>query len=235
MSFAINVVNTQTGQSAWIDPKVARLARMRRRVKAWAEAIQFLHTSNTRLVMITLTYAEVDGWEANHIRDYCKAMVNRLGDGLLAWAWVAELQHRGAVHYHLYMLVRKGTKVPKPDESGLWPHGHSNIQTGRSVWYLVKYVGKEYQKEGPFPKGMRIFSVAIRAKDVPMLAISIFKWSTLPKWMRENMEALKGWGLGVFPKRAPGGGYLVTIPGRRTVTGEDQEVWYPNPWIVISG
>jgi len=92
-----------------------------------------------------------------------KNLKQRLGDDLFAFAWVAELQKRGAVHYHLVLLVRRGTRIPLPDKSGMWSHGHSAIHTARTPYYLLVYVGKEYQKDlSRYPKYCRLYAWGLR-------------------------------------------------------------------------
>ena len=49
-----------------------------------------------------------------------KRLREKLDEELLAYAWVGEMQERGAVHYHMYILVQAGADVPRPDESEMW-------------------------------------------------------------------------------------------------------------------
>jgi hypothetical protein len=50
-----------------------------------------------------------------------------LGDKLLAYAWVAELEKRGVIHYHIMIVVPPdlviGDDLPYPDEAVLWRYG----------------------------------------------------------------------------------------------------------------
>lgn len=234
MTFTLNLVNTRTGESIWFDAHQARLSRMRRRVHAWSQAMSDLYRpKQTRLVMITLTYEEVEAWRPKHISEYMKRLREKLDDELLAYAWVGEMQERGAVHYHMYILVQSGADVPRPDESGMWVHGSSRIETGRSPFYMVKYVGKEYQKHG-YPKGMRMFAVGIRKDAIPLYLMHRFKMSTLPKWLRGEVEKLGVVALGLMPKPSPGGGWVLKIPADRNLWGlEDTETWFPSPWLIM--
>jgi hypothetical protein len=63
--------------------------------------------------------------------------------------------------------VKTGTKVPVPDKSGMWKKGMSRIETARSPFYLVAYLGKEYQKNfDNMPKGCRVFGIGALGKEV---------------------------------------------------------------------
>lgn len=147
-----------------IDEFKRRLEKMRRRVVAWAQIVEwYREEQETRLIMVGLTYREVEDYRPGHIREYVKRCKERLGEKLLAWSWVAEVQKRGAIHYHMMILVPKGTRFPMPDKSGMWKHGSSNVKTARGPWYLVSYIGKEYQKDlSRLPRGARLYATSIR-------------------------------------------------------------------------
>lgn len=202
------IKNKKTGKQLSIDVKSARVSKMRRRVFAWAETIKpVLDNKRYRKVMITLTYKGVDDWRPNHIRDYNKKLKEKLGDKLLSYAWVAELQERGAVHYHMILVVKKGTRIPKPDESGMWSHGHSRIETAKTVFYLCSYLKKKYQKEGEFPKGMRMYGIYIQRGVVSELEYWRFRLSVLPGWFADIIKGLVEFE-GFKWSRADGGGWL---------------------------
>lgn len=181
--------NKYTGELITVEKREARLAKMRRRVFAWADTLKgYLNNiQDYRKVMITLTYAGVDDWKPNDIRDYMKALKRKLGRDLIACAWVAELQKRGAVHYHVILVCKKGTLIPKPDDSGMWKHGLSRIETAKTVFYLCSYLKKEYQKEGEFPKGMRMYSVWIAKWAVEEIAHWRMRISSLPSWFAKKV------------------------------------------------
>lgn len=203
--------NSITGKLITLDKREARLSRMRRRVFSWANTIKdylpaYGKGRQHRKVMITLTYRGVDDWRPNHIRDYIKELKRRLGDKLIAIAWVAELQERGAVHYHVELVCLKGTRIPKPDESGMWTHGMSRIETAKTVFYICAYLKKAYQKLGKFPKGLRMFSVWVADGSVSTVARWLFKLSSLPAWFAKILQSDKDhWG-GAWA-RMPGGGF----------------------------
>ncbi len=171
-----------------LAPKEARLSKMRKRIFAWANAIKSdLSDRRYRKVLITLTYEKVDDWKPNHIRNYIKNIKARLGNNLRALAWCAELQKRGAVHYHIEMIVYKGTRIPLPDKSGMWVHGMSRIETAKTVFYIASYMKKSYQKEGKFPKGLRMYAVYIAKGIISSVANWIYKLSVCPKWLYEHI------------------------------------------------
>ncbi len=153
-----------SGRYAMVDQFIGRLEKLRMRIIAWAELVEKYQKKNdVRLIMVTLTYAKKDDYKSGHIRKYIKALKQKMGGEILAWAWVAEIQKRGAVHYHLTVLIPKGTRFPTPDKSGMWKWGMSNVKNARSAWYLVKYVGKAHQKDlSRYPKGCRLYATSIR-------------------------------------------------------------------------
>lgn len=142
---------------------------MRARLFAWANIMtNFCQDPTYRKVMIGFTYAPGQEYSPGHIHEYVKKMKRTLGENLIAFAWVAEMQSRGAVHYHMMMVVKKGTNVPMPDKSGMWGFGSSKISTARSFFYICTYVGKEYQKDfDKFPKSCRLYGASMRGnKDL---------------------------------------------------------------------
>jgi len=164
----VGLVNKYTGEVAVIDQFEKRKQLMRLRIVAWAETMkQYRASHETRMVMIGLSYAHDGDYQAGHINLYIKDLKRRLGENLIGFAWVSELTERGRIHYHLVLLVKKGSRIPLPDKSGMWSHGTSSIQTANTPYYLVKYVGKEHQKDlGRYPKSCRLYGVSVRALDV---------------------------------------------------------------------
>lgn len=127
-----------------------RIKSLRRNV--WAAGK--LHANNAakgdRCWFVTLTYRGVSDWSPRHIseairsfRHWCKKR------GLVPrYVWVAELQQRGAMHYHLAVWLPAGVSCPMWDKGGrnyapFWPHGMTNRQIARNaVGYLMKYMSK---------------------------------------------------------------------------------------------
>jgi hypothetical protein len=202
-----------TGEVVIVDAFRKRLEKMRKRIVAWAEIVEpYAKKNRCRTIMVRLSYAKIEDYQAGHIREYLKRCKERLGNKLLAWAWVAELQERGAVHYHVLVVVPKGTKFPMPDVSGMWKQGSSNVQTARAgAWYLVKYVGKEYQKDlSKYPKGCRLYGTSIRfggdEKRIAYRALSGLlnesKNGNKGEWFYEGSAVTEGYARGVLEKKA---------------------------------
>jgi hypothetical protein len=137
---------------------------------------------------VTLTYRGVDDWRADHVskaiqryRDWCRAQ------GVpCRYTWVAELQTRGAVHYHLLAWLPEGVRMPHWDRpatrrrSAFWPHGMSNTEVAQSgVGYLMKYLSK-LGELARFPKGLRLYGIGGLNRD----GRSVRTWFNLPQWAK---------------------------------------------------
>ncbi len=158
------LVNREKGKCAVIDQFHVRLKKLRMRVVAWSELVEEYRRENKcRMIMVGLTLRKPEDYKAGHIRKYVKALKQKYGEKLVAWAWVAELQERGAIHYHVMIVLPKGTRFPYPDKSGMWKHGSSSVTRAKTPFYLVKYVGKEHQKDlSKYPKGCRLYATSLR-------------------------------------------------------------------------
>ena len=159
--------NAWTGQFFVVDTFQKHQIRLKTRIFDWiigVEKWQNLNPGLSRVVMIRLSYRMVSDYRPGHIGDYLRNLKKLLGEDLIAFAWVAELQQRKALHYHVCLLVLRGTKIPMPDKKGYWTHGSSRIQTWwDNPTYLAKYCGKENQKDYRYyPKGVRTYAVSFR-------------------------------------------------------------------------
>ena len=145
---------------------------------------------------VTLTYADADGWEPDHIskaterfRRWCK----RQGHSC-RYTWVAEIQPGRAirtgkevVHYHLLAWLPRDVVMPKWDEkngrrSAFWTQGMSNTQRSKAgVGYLMKYLSKlgEFTR---FPKGLRLYAIG----GLNAAARGIRTWLNLPEWAKRS-------------------------------------------------
>lgn len=175
--------------------RARRLRRMRRTVLRFADLARDGMGSGERvdLVMVTLTYANCEAWEPGHVSRFvqrCVEWLSRRGHSY-AYAWVLEMQRRGAPHYHVLFWLPRGVKLPAPDVVGrrgslvgmprraLWPFGMTRIEKARSPGYIVKYASKG--DECALPAGARLFGVG-----AAVLAWRRFaRWSALPAWLRE--------------------------------------------------
>ena len=153
-------------------------------------------------VFITLTYRDQDLWDAKDISKlvdvYRKDWIQRLGRDAdhFRYVWVAEMQKRGVIHYHLVLWCPRGKSLKKPDSSGIWTKGMSNIVGVKKgvIGYLSKYLSKGSQpaefngKKVYFPKGARIFgmgglSVATKRK---------IAYQKLPRFVRAMFDHADG-------------------------------------------
>ena len=185
---APGLVNYSTSDTAQphtveIDQRAARMNRMRRSVVTSARMIEFgTQAQRLKPAMVTLTYRDVDGWAARHISDLMKHIrqwLERRGHKF-RYVWVAELQKRGALHYHVLLWLPRGLTLPKPDKQGWWPHGHTRIEWARNaVGYLVKYVSK-FDAEEQMPKGARLHG----AGGLDAFGRAVRTWGNLPAWLR---------------------------------------------------
>jgi hypothetical protein len=180
-------MNHETHEVRVIDTVKARYDRMRHRVKAWADILGDI--PNARLVMVGLTYRPGLDYQPNDIRDFMSKVKRKLGINLLGYAWVAELQQRGVLHYHVLLYLKKGTRFPLPDKAGWWPHGSSSVSSAKSPYYVLSYTKKRYQKDyDKFPVGARAYAVWIQER---ILSVNL-RLLSLKKWERGIVES-EGW------------------------------------------
>lgn len=127
------------------------------------------------------------------------------------YVWVAEMQKRGVIHYHMLVFHPKRYNFPKPDKCGMWPHGTTNRQVG--IRYAVAYMAK-YMSKGDaaaFPKGARTYGCG----GLEGTAKLEMRWWKLPTWVRTQYAPEDA------VKRAKGG-FLVPATGEIL----------PSPWEV---
>jgi hypothetical protein len=114
-----------------IDPVEGRRRNLKRGVLSGARLIEFaLANRRARRAMLTLTYRDIDAFEPRHISQLLKHIrhwLRRRGHRF-HYVWVAELQGRGALHYHVLVWLPRGLSLPKPDKQGWWRHGSTRIE-----------------------------------------------------------------------------------------------------------
>lgn len=165
------VVDFMAENSIEIDHQKARITRMRKSVGVAAKALHNLGSKGQRVWMQTLTYGGSNrNWRPEHISRYLDALrrwhYSRTGSKKVRYVWVAELQQRGVIHYHVCLWLEHGLTPPMPDrgwrlkgamQAPMWPHGMSNrLEAHAPVAYLMKYASKDTSKDGKFPRGARI-------------------------------------------------------------------------------
>ncbi len=166
-----------------IDQVACRLKRMRRSVTVAARLFGLeISPRQFKPAMLTLTYRDVEGFKPLHVSDLIKRIRNWLArhGHKTRYVWVAELQKRGALHYHVLLWLPRGLCLPKPDKQGWWPHGSTRIEWARNaVGYLCKYVSK-FDGMAQLPKGARLHGAGGFDSD----SKQIRRWFNLPSWLQ---------------------------------------------------
>lgn len=201
-----------------IDRKETKFRRLRRNIGCAAKlhetALPYVRTIDSgpmrhNVIMVTLTYARDDEWQAKHIASYLTNVRNwltRRTAGLhnLRYVWVAELTKKGRVHYHVLMWLPRGYTMPKADKQGWWKHGSTKTeQAVAPVKYILKYASKLDSKEGGFPAHCRMFGVG--GLDQPGRWSR--KWLNYPAFIKGRASINECW------ERAEGGGWLEHATG----------------------
>jgi hypothetical protein len=172
---------------------MARIKRLRKAV--WlAGYLHNMHRPGHRPDVpwfVTLTYVGVDDWQADHVAravDRYRRWCHRKGVPC-RYTWVAELQDRGAVHYHLMIWLPVGVRMPKWDQSTtyrgrvqppFWSHGMCNRQVAQSgIAYMMKYLSK-MGKYHEFPRRCRTHA----SGGLDEHARLIRSWSNYPEWVK---------------------------------------------------
>ena len=175
--------DTPTSEPVEIDQVQARKTRLRRSVTVAARMFEFVLGPRTfKPAMLTLTYRDVDGYKPCHVSELLVRIRNWLDrrGHKFRYVWVAELQKRGALHYHVLIWLPKGLTLPKPDKQGWWPHGSTRIEWARNaIGYLCKYVSK-FDDVNAFPKGARLHGSGGHED----FARQIRQWFNLPSWLK---------------------------------------------------
>ena len=199
-----------------IDPFLTRLRRMARSVLTASRMHEFeLRHQHFKPAMLTLTYREVGGWSKRHISELLRHIRNwmRRRGHRMRYVWVAELQQRGALHYHLLLWLPRGLTLPKPDKQGWWTHGSTRIEWARKpAGYLAKYASKLDSKVGiGFPAGARLHGKG----GLEEFGRSVAQWFNLPQWAREVCDlagrAVRRKGVGLVER---GSGVCLPSPWR---------------------
>lgn len=192
-----------------------RYKRLRRNIGVAAKLHEIslpIGKKNHNVVMVTLTY-RVDSWQPFHISRYTDAvrkwMHRRTGEKL-KYLWVAEMQKRGVIHYHVLFWMPRGVTMPKADKQGWWPHGSSRTEKAVApVKYAMKYASKLDSKEG-FPYGARTYGVG----GLVEADRGARRWFNFPAFIKARASVADRW------DRSLGGGWLERATG---------QIW-PSEW-----
>lgn len=201
----IRLAEKRTGEILELNQATLRLSHLRKRVKAWCNAVD---TTTYTLKMITLTYKPGCSWAPNHIRSFMLELRKLTKENLLAYCWVAELQERGAVHYHVLVALNKSQFLPVMET--IWPYGMTRVQNAHKAGYVYKYAQKSGSKGNKFPAHCRMFAVWLSKQFVEGVKRK-FKESMLPRWLLLVMADMqeRNEDVSYFPSRSPGGGWLI--------------------------
>jgi hypothetical protein len=196
--------NKVTGEKAYSDQLKKRLKTLREKIFLWAEMSKLVKAE--RLVLFGLSYdtlgtkVKASTWVEGDIREFMHALKVRMEDRLKAYAWVAELQKNGHMHYHV--AIYADGFVPFPDKSyvrngrkykRLWTHGTSNVDwTPAGPYYLARYVGKEKQKDFMnFPKNARGYAVWFSDPELTRRMRDVFRLKN--NGVRSELYKNEGW------------------------------------------
>lgn len=201
---ALPVLDPITTSGNRLEVIADRISAMRKRVR-WVGNYFRSHVEG-RVAMLTLTYEDATAWDGRHVSDllmHIRKWLKRKGYPF-RYVWVAELQKRGAVHYHICIWLPRGLTLPKPDKQGWWPHGFTNIKWAKkAVAYCLKYVSKLESKDVRFPRGMRLHGSGGLDADVR----AVKTWTFFPKWLhQQTCPDLK-------VSRVQGGGWVSRVTG----------------------
>jgi hypothetical protein len=195
--------NLDTGGRVLVDLHYRRLNKLQKVISSWARVVEG-HYPGRLMIALDLTYAEINDWENGHIGKYIKTLKGSLGDHLIAWAWVLEIQERGAPHYHV-LVITDGVWPKFPDKSGHWKFGLSRTDRAKIPWYLMKYTGKEHQKDFTrFPRGARAYGVGFRdeaaREDYKVLRDQKYDRDENIKWTRVGSATRKNIAINLYMK-----------------------------------
>lgn len=228
----MELFNRVTGETLPVDPLERRISYMQKRVHAWERMLNpYLSRvgvpgGGVKLVYLGLTYRPGEVWHPLDISEFIVTVRSHLGDRLMGYCWVAEVQpQRGVIHYNVFLLVPMSADVPKPDKAGWWVHGSTfreDRERGTAQYAASAYGAKRAQKEG-LPAGAHMFCVWIRSDLLSWEQRFEWWWSSKPRWLLEAW-IFSGYAMGrdsVFPEYRRGEGWL--IPG-------GEPFYFNSPW-----
>jgi hypothetical protein len=203
-----------------INTHEARMKRMAQSIRTAARLIEETivgQKERYQCVMQTLTVAPGYRWKEKDISDYIDC-IRKWADrrGIKArYAWVCEVQRRGAIHYHVMIWLPKRMQLPKADKQGWWKHGSTNTKRVYApISYAIKYTTKGSSEAKRYPKGCRIAgSGGLTAPQRLERA-----WWACPLWVRKQSSVED------LPRRANGGGFCLRASG----------ALLESPWRVVS-
>jgi hypothetical protein len=212
-----------------LDPEACQIRRAQRCRRRTITAARLLDEAVRKgsqrgdWLFVTLTYRSGGDWQADHVR----RLMNRVRS---SWArrghrchftWTAELQGRGAIHYHVLLWRPRGARLPHLDSAGWWVHGSTQVAKARNpVGYMAKYASKIHKglcdtagRLLKYPKGARICGAGGLGAERGR-----FRYWCAPRWAREAAQADHGEGEHDLKRLL--GGWLHVESGQ----------FFPSPW-----
>jgi hypothetical protein len=181
----------------YYDPKAGRAERLRKTLRLIADQIERCMAcvllgrgrSPYRALFVTLTYKANTKGKPRDVVECLKCVrswLARQGLPMCPYLWVAELQKRGALHYHLMVWLRRGLHLPKLDRCGWWRHGMTKVETARNpIGYLVKYASKFNPGDvARFRKGTRLYGYGGLFPEVR----EGVRRARMARWMRHRVD-----------------------------------------------
>lgn len=211
------------------DARRARIARLRRSVGFAARAIEATDRvpgfRSSYVAMLTLTYRDGRDWAPEDlswlIRTLRKWWARRRIGRPLRYVWVAEVQRRGAIHYHVALWLPPGVVIPKPDAAGWWTKGSTKVEAARAVVpYLMKYLSKGGNAPS-LPDGARCHGCGGLEHSLRRAK----RWLGLPGFVRARSDIGDDW------RRARGGGWA--DPEGFVVPSEWRRAWLGDRWGLV--
>jgi hypothetical protein len=190
------------------DKHNQRMARLRNRVYWGVEGVsrETLYEGG-RMIMLTLTYSPRKHWAPQQINSFMSEWRKEWGR---AYVWVAELQKRGAMHYHVLTSLPDGAVWSKKHVEFLWYFGLVWITDDiQRPMYLMKYLQKEYQKNGNrYPKGSRVTGSGGTTHYISDGQNRERLGSRLPHWVQLGLDKREIGEIGGLVYRVRGGYWL---------------------------
>ncbi len=200
-----------------VDSALNRIRKVGQSVKTTAR----LHQQETaesgfrfKPAMITCTYAPNQHWCKRDLSDlihHCrKYLQRRYKETAFRYTWVAELQKRGVIHYHVILWLPKGCTLPKPDKQGWWTKGSTRIEwVKNAVGYLAKYASKGSEDGSKFPRGARISGFG----GLSAISRCEYRYWRVPNSVRKVLNPLELFKATDFDLRKIIGGYFNKFTG----------------------
>jgi hypothetical protein len=219
------------GSYTMINNEFNRIKKLQKTLKIWEKVVktkaEFLPV---RVYEIGLNYKPGETWKQHDISDYLKNMQNYTGrENVVGYSWVAEMQKRMEVHYHLEIItVEACRKIPFPDKKGHWKNGGSERDEVSciNIGYLTTdYMQKKEQKSN-YPKGIRVYSAWLNDRYFDAVDFWALRSVSYPDWLVNNIN--NSGLINPVIKRAKGGGFVVKA-------GSQEYFWKNNDGYVLTG